>query len=599
MNQQENEVSMANIIIRLEELESKWKIDPSVEGIQNMVSLYGVNEQSDFIPQNVEEEFKKGWNTYVIMRRDLAECCEDDSIPADIEFRCNKIQESIFHSKNSMFSFMRASNCNGAYPTPKTPETLFWYSPLDKSSMTGGQALIIYMLGKMRDGPFRKMEGYVYKQVFMNGYPTHAWKELCEVKDMVWRQCPKETSWEMWKTCNSGGNFESCVKYLSDCNDVEFPDLKIKRRVWSFNDGIYDASDDSFKLYTEEISSELVSCKIIEKDFIPVFYKGVPVASPKLTLGELKTPLFNSIFEPQGWDEDMLFWIKVFIGRLFYEVGEMDSWQVIPFLKGVAGTGKSTIIKIVQMMYNPRDVGVISNNIQKQFGLSTIFEKTVFVIPEVKSDFAMDQADFQSMVTGEELSMAVKFGNPLTGQWTTPGIMAGNEAAGWEDKSGSISRRIVVFDFPNKVPLDKLNPNLIDEIKDTELPTIIRACSLAYQIALDKYSCGDIWAVMPSRVCEEKKRLQFSTNPLYAFVNSDSLIIDPDEYTLENIFITKLKAFALLKFPMSTITFTQDFYASIFNDMGLSIKTDTLPWPRTNYSNIQTQSYVFGCKTVD
>lgn len=595
----ENEADLANIVTRLEELENRWKIEPSPEGIQNILSLFGISQDVDFIPQNVEDAFKTGWNTYILMRRDLAECCEDGSIPTDIEFRCNKVQEAIFHSKNVLYSFMRASNCNGAYPTPKTPDTLFWYSPMDKSSMSGGQALILYMLGKLRDGPYRKMEGYVYEQVFMGGYPTHAWRELCEIKEMVWSQCPKETSWEMWKTCNTGGNFENCVKYLTSCKDVEFPDLKIKRRVWSFNDGIYDASDDSFKLYTENIDSELVSCKIIEKDFIPVFYSGAPMASPKLKLEELDTPLFNSIFEPQNWDDDMKFWIKVFIGRLFYEVGEMDSWQVIPFLKGVAGTGKSTIIKVVQMMYNTRDVGVISNNIQKQFGLSTIFDKTVFIIPEVKSDFAMDQADFQSMVTGEELSMAVKFGNPLTGVWTTPGIMAGNEAAGWEDKSGSISRRIVVFDFPNKVPQDKLNPNLINEIKATELPKVIRACSLAYKIALDKYRGGDIWAVMPSRVCEEKKRLQYSTNPLYAFVNSDSIIMDPDEYTMENMFIAKLKTFTTLKFPTANITFTQDFYASIFNEFNLSIKTETLPWPRTNASNLQTQSYVFGCKIVE
>jgi phage/plasmid-associated DNA primase len=277
-------------------------------------------------------------------------------------------------------------------------------------------------------------------------------------------------------------------------------------------------------------------------------------------------------------------------------VNEMDSWQVIPFMKGVAGTGKSTVIKVVQLMYNMRDIGVISNNIEKKFGLSTIFNKTLFVVPELKGDFAMDQADFQSMVTGEELSLAQKNKMPLTGQWTVPGIMAGNEAAGWEDKSGSISRRIVVFDFPNKVPQDKLNPNLINEIRDHEIPTIIRKAALAYRDALARYRGGDIWSVLPPRVCEEKKRLQYSTNPLYAFINSDNLVIDADEYTLESTFISKLKSFASLKFPNSVITFTPDFYSYIFSDFGLSIRRDTLPWPRSSTTNIQSQSYLFGCR---
>ncbi|CAN0016699.1 unnamed protein product, partial [Ectocarpus sp. 12 AP-2014] len=99
---------------------------------------------------------------------------------------------------------------------------------------------------------------------------------------------------------------------------------------------------------------------------------------------------------------------------------------------------------------------------------------TIFVVPELKGDFAMDQADFQGMITGEELSIAVKHGSPLTGTWTTPGIMAENESARWQDKSGSISRRIVVFPFSNKVPEDKLKPGLMEDIREADMPSTIR-----------------------------------------------------------------------------------------------------------------------------
>ena len=587
------------LMSKFEELESKWKVDPSPEGFRDILTLYGVNQIEDLVPQAVYDVYRITWNTYTRIRDHIELARDGENLSQVDTDRFGDFQETLFHSQSCILSFMRSCNCNGAFPTPKTPEVVFWYSPFDGNGMKEVQTLLIYLLGRLQGMRLRRSEGYVYQQVFMGNRPTHAWEEKCDIPTIIRMFCDKETHFAFWKASTLGGNFDSAVKYLTTCQDTEFPDLNIKRRVWSFNDGIYDASDDSFVTYDEPINEHLVSCKIIKKDFLPAYFSGHPRVSPKLTYEQLETPKFDSIFAPQDWDDSMIKWMFVFIGRLFYEVNEMDSWQVIPFMKGVAGTGKSTVIKVVQLMYNMRDIGVISNNIEKKFGLSTIFNKTLFVIPELKGDFAMDQADFQSMVTGEELSLAQKNKMPLTGQWTVPGIMAGNESAGWEDKSGSISRRIVVFDFPNKVPMEKLNPNLINEIKDVEIPTIIRKSALAYRDALDKYRGGDIWSVLPSRVCEEKKRLQYSTNPLYAFINSDNLVLDTEEYTLESMFISKLKAFAALKFPNSVITFTPDFYSYIFSDFGLSIKRDTRPWPRSSTTNIQTQSYLFGCRICD
>ena len=592
-------MDVPDLMSKFEELETQWKIDPTLDGMSNIFSIYQINQTEDLVPQRVYDLYKTTWNTYSRIRQQIEIIGGSGSLVNDEAERFNKFQERLFHSQSCLISFMRSCNSNGAFPVPKTPDVVFWYSKFETDGMKEGQTLLIYLLGRLHEMRLRRSEGYVYQQVFMGNRPTHAWEEKCDIPTIIRSFCDKETHNIFWRASTLGGNFDAAVKYLTNCQDMEFPDLNIKRRVWSFNDGIYDASDDTFVTYEESIDEHLVSCKIIKKNFLPVYYKGNPRVSPKLTYDDLHTPMFDSIFGPQEWDTTMIKWMFVFIGRLFYEVNEMDSWQVIPFMKGVAGTGKSTVIKVVQLMYNMRDIGVISNNIEKKFGLATIFNKTLFVVPELKGDFAMDQADFQSMVTGEELSLAQKNKMPLTGQWTVPGIMAGNESAGWEDKSGSISRRIVVFDFPNKVPLDKLNPNLINEIRDKEIPTIIRKASLAYRDALVRFRGGDIWSVLPPRICEEKKRLQYSTNPLYAFISSDNLVLDSDEYTLESMFIAKLKAFASLKFPSSVITFTPDFYSYIFSDFGLSIERSTRPWPRTSSTNIQTQSYLLGCRICD
>lgn len=590
--------SKEEIMSTFEEVELRWKVEPTPTGFQNLLDIFQVSSADDLIPQRINDIHKADWNSYIDLRDELTNRC-DEELTVDERERFSRFQETIFHAHQSVMMFMRSANCNGSFPTPVTPETIFWYSPLSTKDMTPFHYLVLYLLGELSRRRYRRFDGHVYKQVFIGTYPTHAWEELCDIKTIVRLLCDKETHCEMWKHSNMGGNFEQCVKYLSNCCDMEFPDVNAKRRVWSFRDGIYDASDDSFTTYDQFIDEHLVSCKLIDKDFHHAYFSTPSLVASKLGFSDLKTPLFDSIFEPQKWDQQMLWWMFVFIGRLFYEVSELDSWQVIPFMKGVAGTGKSTVIKVIQMMYNPADVGVISNNIEKKFGLSTIYNKTIFVVPELKGDFAMDQADFQSMVTGETLSMPVKNGNPKTGTWTTPGIMAGNESAGWEDKSGSISRRIVVFPFLHKVPQEKLNPGLMDEIKEDEMPKIIRKSALAYHDAVQRYSTGDIWQALPSRIREEKKKLQYSTNPLFAFISSDNVALSDDEYTLESIFVTKLKSFAALKFPNSSITFNEDFYSYIFSDFGLSIRKDTLPWPRSSTTNVQKQNYLFGCKMCD
>jgi ABC-type cobalamin/Fe3+-siderophores transport system ATPase subunit len=81
------------------------------------------------------------------------------------------------------------------------------------------------------------------------------------------------------------------------------------------------------------------------------------------------------------------------LGRNIYNVGDLDTWQVLMFIKGVAGSGKSTLGKIAARFYNQADVAVISSNIEEKFGLAPIADKFMFVCLEVKEKFGLNQAD--------------------------------------------------------------------------------------------------------------------------------------------------------------------------------------------------------------
>jgi hypothetical protein len=51
------------------------------------------------------------------------------------------------------------------------------------------------------------------------------------------------------------------------------------------------------------------------------------------------------------------------------------------------------------------DVGTLSNNIERKFGLSALADKLLFIGPEIKADIQLEQAEFQSIVSGETVQV--------------------------------------------------------------------------------------------------------------------------------------------------------------------------------------------------
>jgi phage/plasmid-associated DNA primase len=80
--------------------------------------------------------------------------------------------------------------------------------------------------------------------------------------------------------------------------------------------------------------------------------------------------------------------LEVLIGRLFYPIGKHDNWQVMPFLKGDANTGKGTVCDLVKRMFSPGSVGVITATQEGTFGLEGLYRKRLVMIPDLPKKFS-------------------------------------------------------------------------------------------------------------------------------------------------------------------------------------------------------------------
>ncbi len=404
---------------------------------------------------------------------------------------------------------------------------------------------------------------------------THAWR-ICrttpEIRSFVYSVVRKEDRLQQWKNMTSPGNLRNVVEYLEECNEAEFSELRPSRNLISFQNGILRLSDSKFLPFGHpEIQPDWVSCNYIDSEFdgerwgtclqnfldmfplptfSPDFHKQVNWEAYHMffndeEMGNLATPKLDMIFDCQLHPDQkrgywaskdcardfpdkkkmqnayyhLLMWEYALLGRLMFPVGLKDNWQIIPYFKGMAASGKSTLLHLAAMFFSPKDVATVSNETRKGVGaLQTVYDKYLWRVFEVKKDFQLSQAVFQSMVSGEVV-LVDRLNKPsLDIVWDVPGILAGNDFFGWKDAAGSLSRRCVVTNFAWAV--EKKDPQLLQHLK-RELPKIIVKCLISYLYFTHIHEGYDAWAILPKYFEFTKKMLTSATDIFGQFLDRE------------------------------------------------------------------------------
>ena len=101
-----------------------------------------------------------------------------------------------------------------------------------------------------------------------------------------------------------------------------------------------------------------------------------------------------------------------------------------------------------------------------------------------------------------------------------PGALAGNEVPNWVDNSGSINRRIVLFDFPRRVHNGDMELGRKIEV---ELPATLVKCNRAYLEAVRLYARDNLWKHLPAPFHAAKEDFTESVNSIVHFLRSGQL----------------------------------------------------------------------------
>lgn len=865
----------------LNDLYSKWIITPGVD--YNMFDYLKIAiENFDLSPDDLQigtfERSKKivmykvNYLHLHFMKMDV-----DDDTRNEFEEKFTKIFKAIIDADNAIQSSLYLSSSMTQEDIGKEKKTtkhdLFRFAEMDYDSLTPYQSLLLYLLEQLHRKDFRRYvvngKGMCYQKITNSeGYNTHAWKESMSILDFVYDVTRKDFNTTMWINLTAAkDNASSSANYLTNYLGGEFEDLVRDRHVFSFNNGIYiskiresdtDVWGDQWVPFTsgKKIGSSIVSCKLFDTTF-----EDCSHYDNWFDIIKKHCPNFVQIMNYQQWSEDMQKWMCIFIGRMLYDLGELDNWQILPYLLGQAASGKcmkgdtpiflsngkktiasnikvgdtlmgddsaprkvltinrgrakmyrikqkygddyivngshilslkadrkciinkgkydtddivdisvddylslrnskksclfgykvpilfpkqdvnidtyivglllkednepipeqykincreyqlkllagilendtetingntistittneilaedilfiarclgftafymfvddsyhctitgniciipfvtpptipiqqthrehslctnieiieleeddyygfqidgnqrfilgdhtvthnSTILEnIVKLLYEDVDVGILSNNMEKKFGLSALIGKKIFVGLEIKGNLSLEQAEFQSMISGESVQVNTKFKQAHSERFKVPGMVAGNEVPQYTDNSGSITRRIAVFPFNYKVSTQKGDSKLGYKIQK-EIAYIIQACNKGYLDAIDRYGSSGIWEILPESFKEAKELMAEDTNSLTNFLHSEHVIIGKDLYVKETLFVETFNIHCKEN-HLPTSKWTSQYYSGPFSDMAITIaKNMRRRYPNKPGERSHTGTFILG-----
>ena len=357
------------------------------------------------------------------------------------------------------------------------------------------------MLAHASRNRYMKAGGNVYAPI--DGSPC-GYAKLCDFKRFVNDALKRDEVFH-----SNPNRFDEAMRYLNNFEVDEMPDFQRDRNIISFKNGVVMLSTAEF-IPNYEIVDDHPLVNVVSRHHIPLDYTGSEA-----------TPLLDSILDVQ-FDPDVADVLCGLLGRLLFPIRGMDNMQIMPYLEGLAGTGKSTVLEIAQLMFRKDAIGILPRDREIVFGLQKLVNMEVVVGMDMQEHLSrsIPQEHMQSMVTGDGMNVANKGGDALFDHWTVPLAMASNHMPDYDNSKGNVSRRLATFRFTREVTAQ--NMSLVATVEGTELPAVVARCLRAYHRLRERATAaGGFWNCAPQKLREWQGDLGAATDKLQEYLAMD------------------------------------------------------------------------------
>ena len=501
------------------------------------------------------------------------------------------------------------------YPTLGWEETSV--SLFNDDSQRPHQIVLLHVLDLLSQPHlrYRKSGDSCYSEVVTeSGYRTHAFEKKSTILEFIYSKITIEQNYPMWSLMTQGSldTASHVAKFIEDSVQSKFPELNRNRHLFAFNNGLFDTEYIAFYPYSEHDTWEAIATAATRR--LQIHYPECVAIAPSRSV--VATNFFAVDFDPislqvddimdidpseiycneaekiltdQALDSTTILWFFVFMGRLMYDVGRHDNWQLIFFLKGVAGCGKSTFVQFMRYLIGLSRVGVMASNAETKFALGPLYDKDMVACLETKRDFAVPQSDIQSMASGEALSIAIKHKPAETITWTAPLFFVGNELPDWRDASGSMARRLMLFVFRKRIT--EVDTGLFDRMQANTAAFLLRI-TVSYRQAVILYGDTGIWGrkdnefILPAQLRKFRDDMVHAVQPLMNYLNRsgqfmicrDFMDKEPGDYYIpESVVRDGFKKWCKDS-SIESPAWNEDLWHVTFEDSGIERRHDTRDW---------------------
>lgn len=447
-----------------------------------------------------------------------------------------------------------------------TDQVLNDMAPTDLCFCSEKFRLFMWCLNQARRDRVRHMDGDVYRELYINNgmTRTHNWTRVATIDEYFPPRIHGHYNVAVLATYVEHPKYFTEIAAVLANGFSQFPRLEISREYISWADGIYSLWTDTFYPYSDDIPDDLTTYHFIDNAFAPI-YQGplderiwpyINATNDELAMlhrrfvltgGEfplpdysgMETPLFDMMMTTQEWDVYTQFWFMFMLGRLLRPLKMHDDYQVMLVLVGLARTGKSEMVRVINYFFPPEKVTQLENRMEDKFGLSNMPGKYLWVLEELGSNPSMDTNMFKKIIDGAPMQISEKHKTAKDNvRLESHGIITTNTDIGQtgalgRNTQGSVPRRLIQFPYRCRAPQDKFIPEISKEIqKSGELPSVLRKCNLSYMIGkkiIDQMFRGDIWMAMPRLVQDEYFNMMLYTEDLLHFLMTDqSIMLGPE-----------------------------------------------------------------------
>lgn len=192
-------------------------------------------------------------------------------------------------------------------------------------------------------------------------------------------------------------------------------------------------------------------------------------SEPSLFLSVLDDAFVDLEDESQGENQKRL--VRQLFGAAI--LGLQPSLQRAIFLFGASGSGKSVVLRVLESLFDPQDVTVVSPyELDQDYKKATLAHKRLNIVPELDGDNIIPSAAFKAALGEDRLNARLPYEVPFTFKCEAACWFNGNVMPSTRDHGDAFFRRWLIIHFKNTKPEKERDPKLVEGIITTELGKI-------------------------------------------------------------------------------------------------------------------------------